>query len=78
MYISQIFAYAPALVIPALGVILATIALSLVTTFCQMKYTKKHMELSAEENGMSYAMITGIQKIRLSGAEKRMFARWFS
>ena len=76
VYISQIFAYAPALVIPALGVILATIVLSLVTTFCQMKYTKKHMELSAEENGMSYAMITGIQKIRLSGAEKRMFARW--
>jgi hypothetical protein len=25
---------------------------------------------------MSYAMITGVQKIRLSGAEKRMFARW--
>ena len=76
VYISQIFAYAPALVLPALGVILATIALSLVTTFYQMKYTKKQMELSTEERGMSYAMITGIQKIRLSGAEKRMFARW--
>ena len=76
MYISQIFAYAPALVLPALGVILATIALSLVTTFYQMRFTKKQMELSAEESGMSYAMITGVQKIRLSGAEKRMFARW--
>ena len=76
VYITQIFEYAPALVIPALGVILATIVLSLVTTFYQMKYTKKQMELSAEESGMSYAMITGIQKIRLSGAEKRMFARW--
>ena len=76
VYITQIFEYAPALVIPALGVILATIVLSLVTTFYQMKYTRKQMELSAEESGMSYAMITGIQKIRLSGAEKRMFARW--
>ena len=76
VYITQIFEYAPALVLPALGVILATIVLSLVTTFYQMKYTKKQMELSAEESGMSYAMITGIQKIRLSGAEKRMFARW--
>ena len=75
VYITQIFEYAPALVIPALGVILATIVLSLVTTFYQMKYTKKQIELSAEESGMSYAMITGIQKIRLSGAEKRMFAR---
>ena len=76
MYISQIFAYAPALVVPALGIILATIIFSLVTTFWQMKHTKKKMELSAEESGMSYAMITGVQKIKLSGAEKRMFARW--
>ena len=76
MYISQIFAYAPALVVPALGIILATICFSLITTFAQMKYTKKKMELSAQESGMSYAMITGVQKIKLSGAEKRMFARW--
>ena len=76
MYITQIFEYAPTLVLPALGVIFATIVLSLITTFYQMKYTKKQMELSAEESGMNYAMITGVQKIRLSGAEKRMFARW--
>ena len=76
MYVSQIFAYAPALVVPALGIILATICFSLITTFAQMRYTKKKMELSAQESGMSYAMITGVQKIKLSGAEKRMFARW--
>ena len=76
MYITQIFKYAPTLVLPALAVIFATIALSLATTFYQMRFTKKEMELSAEESGMSYAMITGVQKIRLSGAEKRMFARW--
>ena len=76
MYISQIFAYAPALVVPALGIIFATIIFSLITTFVQMRYTKKAMELSAEESGMSYSMITGVQKIKLSGAEKRMFARW--
>ena len=76
MYISQIFDYAPALVVPALGIILATILFSLITTFTQMRYTKKKMELSAQESGMSYAMITGVQKIKLSGAEKRMFARW--
>ena len=76
VYISQIFAYAPALVVPALAIILATIIFSLITTFMQMKYAKRKMELSAQESGMSYAMITGVQKIKLSGAEKRMFARW--
>ena len=74
--VTQIFTYAPALVVPALAVIFATIAFSLITTFVQMHYTKREMELSVQESGMCYAMITGVQKIKLAGAEKRMFARW--
>lgn len=76
MYISQIFVYAPALVIPALVIIAVTIVFSLITTFYQMHYSKKQMELGAKESGMSYALITGVQKIKLSGAEKRAYARW--
>ncbi len=76
IYISQIFVYAPALVIPALIIIAVTIVFSLITTFYQMHYSKKQMELSAKESGMSYALITGVQKIKLSGAEKRAYARW--
>ena len=34
------------------------------------------MQLAAKESGLCYAMISGIRKIRLSGAEKRAFARW--
>ena len=34
------------------------------------------MELGAKESGMSYSLITGIQKIRLAGAEKRVFSKW--
>ena len=34
------------------------------------------MKLASKESGMSYALISGIQKIKLSGAEKRAFARW--
>ncbi|MBE6596559.1 MAG: NHLP bacteriocin export ABC transporter permease/ATPase subunit [Ruminococcaceae bacterium] len=76
IYISQIFVYAPTLVVPALIIIVATILFSLVTTFYQMRYSKKQMELGAKESGMSYALITGVQKIKLSGAEKRAYARW--
>ena len=54
MYITQIFEYAPALVLPALGVIFATLVLSLITTFYQMKYTKKQMELYAEQLRVAY------------------------
>ena len=76
IYIGQIFVFAPALVVPSLIIILATIALSLITTFMQMKSTSEKMSLSAELSGLTYSTITGIQKIKLAGAEKRMFSRW--
>ena len=76
IYISQIFAYAPALVAPALVIILATVVLSLLSSLIQMKVSARQMELSGKESGMTYALISGIQKIKLAGAEKRAFARW--
>lgn len=76
IYIGQIFVLAPSLVIPALAITAATLLLSLITTFAQMKITREKMDLSAKTSGLTYAMITGIQKIKLAGAEKRMFARW--
>ena len=76
LYISQIFVYAPMLVVPALSITLVTLIFTLVTTFSQMKLTRQQMELASWESGMNYALITGIQKIKLSGAEKRVFARW--
>lgn len=76
VYISQIFVYAPALVMPSLIITLATVAFTVVSAFVQMKVSKKKMELSSKESGMSYALISGVQKIKLSGAEMRAFARW--
>ena len=76
VYISQIFEYAPALVIPSLFIMLATVAFTVISALVQMKVSKKKMELSSKESGMSYALISGVQKIKLSGAEMRAFARW--
>ncbi len=76
IYIGQIFVFAPSLVIPSLAITIATIVLSLITTFAQMKITREKMELSAKTSGLTYSTITGIQKIKLAGAEKRMFSRW--
>ncbi len=76
VYVTQIFTYAPALVVPALAVILMTLAFSVCTTLYQARIARRQMELSAQESGMSYALISGIQKIKLSGAEKRAYARW--
>ena len=76
VYVTQIFSFAPALVWPSLLVILATVAISVTASLAQIRITRDKMKLEAEESGMNFAVLSGIQKIRLSGAEKRSFARW--
>ena len=61
VYLSQIFVYAPALVVPALGIVLVTLVFSVVSALVQMKVSRKQMELSSKESGMSYALISGVQ-----------------
>lgn len=75
-YLGQIFVYAPGLVVPALTVTVATAVLTATSTLAQMKISQRQMELSAQESGLSYALITGVQKLKLAGAERRSFARW--
>ena len=76
IYVGQIFEFAPSLVVPSLLITLATIAVTTITTFAQMNITKKRLEVSVKLSGLTYSTIRGIQKIKLSGSEKRMFARW--
>ncbi len=78
MYIGQIFKYAPGLVMPAMTVTLLTLLVTITSVLLQMRITKQRMLLGSKENGISYALISGIQKIRLSGSEKRAFGRWGS
>lgn len=76
VYIAQIFSYTPALVIPALIVITVTVLFSMVTTLMQMKISKKTMELNAKQSGLIFSLISGVQKLKLAGAERRAFAKW--
>ncbi len=62
---------APALLVTALTLLVTTIQV-----LAQMKITRQRMMLASKESGMSYQLISGIQKIRLSGAERRAFAKW--
>ena len=76
LYITQIFHYAPALVVPALLIILASILVSVLSSLTQIRISRQIMEKGAKENGLSFALISGVQKIKLAGAEKRAFAKW--
>ena len=76
LYVGQIFHFAPALVVPSLVIVAVTVAFSVVSTLTQIRVDRKQMDVAAKESGMSYALITGVQKIKLSGAETRVFAKW--
>ena len=76
VYLTQIFSYARSLVIPSLVVTVATLALSLAANAMQASRNEEIMDLTAKERGLTLSLINGIEKIRLSGAENRVFAKW--
>ena len=78
LYIIQIFYIAPALGVPTLIILLIMMLFGIVSAFFQTKIGNRKMELSAKEAKIRYNIINGIQKIRLSGAEKRFFAKWLN
>ena len=78
VYLGQIFAFAPSLVWPSLIVTALTLGVGLLSASVQSRINREKMVYSAQERGLVFALITGIQKIRLSGAENRAFVKWSS
>ena len=76
IYVWQIFHFAPMLVIPSVVIILITVSFSVITTLTQIRINRRHMVHGAKEAGLSYGILSGVQKIKLAGAEKRVFAKW--
>ncbi len=76
IYIFQIRRFAPALVMPSLVIILVTIALTVLLSFLSVRISRERMEKDTKVSSLSYAIISGLQKIKLSGAEKRAFSKW--
>ena len=76
LYIGQMAAYAPALVGTGVVVAALTVGVTLLTGYLKTKETRAFLKGGAEESGISFALISGMEKIKLSGAEKRAFAKW--
>ena len=78
VYLTQVFQYAPALVGPSLIILFLTICVTAAASLIQIKVNRKLLKLGAKETAVSYEILSGIQKIKLAGAEKRAFAKWGS
>lgn len=75
-YLFQLIDFTPVLILPVCLILLISSGFSIMISLVQKKYTSKRLSLSSKEAGVTYEMINGIQKIRLSGSEKRVFAKW--
>ncbi|MDY6430489.1 MAG: ATP-binding cassette domain-containing protein [Bacilli bacterium] len=75
-YLFQLISFAPVLILPVALILIISSSFTITISFIQKKYTEKNLRLSSKEAGVTYEMINGIQKIRLSGSEKRVFAKW--
>ncbi len=76
VYVFQIGEYTPGLVLPAVAVTLLITGVNIAAGLINTTVLSIHMEHCAHESGVALAMIQGVQKIRLAGAQKRAFARW--
>lgn len=78
IYVVQIRHFAPMLLLPSLAIIALNVFFTLVLSFLSLRIAKQRMEQDTKVSSLSYALITGLQKIKLSGSEKRAFAKWAS
>ena len=72
----QMFFYAPGPALIALAITLVLVVLYVVVIRTRAAVSESRMAYQAEESGLTYTLIDGMQKITLSGAEKRAFAVW--
>ncbi len=75
-YLFQMNHYAPSLVMPGMTVIVLTIAFSVLITLMQQSIFRKKMKIAPKLQSLVYALFGGIQKIKVTGSEKRAFAKW--
>ena len=76
IYLWQIFDLTPALALPAFLVMFAAFVSIAAGAFMQLKLNRKQFYVSSKVSGLVYAFFSGIQKIKLAGAEKRVFSKW--
>ena len=76
VYLFQLQYMTPALAAPAVGILLVQLAVMLIGILLQAHITRKRLGVATELNGLVFRLFSGIQKIKLAGAERRAFAKW--
>ena len=76
VYVVQMVAVCPELAGPAFAAVLLQIAACLLVAYRKSRLVAERLQWRARRSGLEVSLVTGIQKIRLAGADSRAFARW--
>ena len=76
LYVVQIAVQTPALALPAFFIFVMEIALIAVCLLQKKNLVTKQLEAEEQSQALVFSMISGIQKLKLSGSENRAFAKW--
>ena len=76
IYLFQLSSFASSLIIPVIIILLISTIFTVVVSFVQKNVSSKQLNLYSKVSGITYETINGIQKIRLTGSEKRIFVKW--
>lgn len=76
VYVVQIIGFSKPLAVAAIGILLLNMLYAVASSVLQLNHSRRKLNMEAKLNGMVFAIFSGVQKIKLSGSEKRMFGRW--
>ena len=75
-YVVQIWLLAPALALPAFVTLIVQALIIIFSIKQRARLFREEFAANMEVKGITYSAISGIQRIKLSGSEKRMLSRW--
>lgn len=76
IYLLQVGYYAPGLVLPTVVILLLILGYSTLYLFVKLRLNQKIKKKSSKLEGLVFSLFSGVQKIKLSGSERRVFAKW--
>lgn len=75
VYLFQIINFTPTLAIPTVLILLGQFLFSLLY-MARFQYSTTSLTANTKVQGLVFSLFSGIQKIKLAGAEKRAFSKW--
>lgn len=76
VYIFQIFGIERSLMLPSVLILSVQLAAAILGMLGQIVYVKKKLYAGAKVQSIVFSLLSGIQKIKVSGSENRAFVQW--